>query len=516
MKSNFLISIFLLCSFAVSAFPSKHSKNFAIDQLDNGSYKSLIVFNKLYLECSSSEDAMQLMKEFDQLIELSSNKALNHIAAASTISSFGDHSLALEQLEQLSSQLNPQTAYVKGEYYVILGKISYRAENPKAAIRYIKTGINLLEQTQELEALQIAYTNLGLAYGAIDRHETALVHYDKAAEITKDSSPKIQLYLQLNRALSYTSLGKHDQSKQAFQNALSIIHETNDYFAEVRTYGNLADIYILQDSLAIAEKYLQKGRNLAVEQGFKLDLIRFDLTLAELYKSQGKFERAFLYLQSYDSIRNSVHIEKAAEDVMKLEKLNQVAINKIEQEGLNKTIQLKQQKNWILWIGIILLSLLCFFLLRQFLVIQRKNKVLLKKNLNNHVAVSNQNAKERTDELSDEALALIQGFEELLINKKAFNKSDLTQEKVAKKLGTNRTYLSKAINDHYNMSYSRWLNELRISESKKMLTDEKFNHFSIEGVATSVGFSSLSAFNSNFKSITGLTPSYFRNNSPKH
>ncbi len=142
--------------------------------------------------------------------------------------------------------------------------------------------------------------------------------------------------------------------------------------------------------------------------------------------------------------------------------------------------------------------------------------MLLKKNLDGSKSDLNPNGLKGNNILSEESHELIRAFEDLMIHNRGFSKADLTQEKTAKKLGTNRTYLSKAINDHYKMSYSRWLNELRISESKKMLIDEKFNHYSIEVIATSVGFSSLSVFNSNFKSITGLTPSYFRKNHTKH
>ncbi len=117
-----------------------------------------------------------------------------------------------------------------------------------------------MQKTNEQEAQQIAYTNLGLAFGAVDQHEKALVYYDQAESITQNSSSKVRLYLRLNKALSLTSLKKHSLSKEAFKNALVVIHETNDYFAEVRTYGNLADIYIIEDSLNLAEYYLIKGR----------------------------------------------------------------------------------------------------------------------------------------------------------------------------------------------------------------------------------------------------------------
>jgi AraC-like DNA-binding protein len=516
MNRLLFILILVLLSFQTVAYPSLQEKRDLVDQLSDGSYREFKEIDKLYQKCHSSSDALQLMKDLDKLIRGHSGKSLNHIAAASRISALGDHSLALQQLRTLSSKLHSQSTYIRGEYHVTVGEITYRSENPKGAIQHIEKGITLLKKSGENGALQAAYVSLGLAHGALDQHEQALVYYDEAEKIFQHPPKKVQLYIQLNRALSFTYLQKHDLSKIAFQEALSIIKETEDYFAEVRTYGNLADIYLMEDSLKQAEYYLLKGRKLATKQGFKLDLVRFDLTLSELYKRLGKFETAFFYLKSHDSIRNSIHIEKAAENVVQLEKINQQAIDKLKQDSLKNTIQLKKQKNWILWGGIILLSLFSSFLLRQFLIIRTKNKVLLKKNLPEgkkelHARQANQNSV-----LNDDDLTLINAFEKLMMSNKTFCTADLTQDKVAKKLGTNRTYLSKAINDHYNMSYSRWLNEVRISESKKMLVDEKYDHYSIEGIATSVGFSSLSTFNSNFKSITGLTPSYFRKNYSKY
>ena len=65
------------------------------------------------------------------------------------------------------------------------------------------------------------------------------------------------------------------------------------------------------------------------------------------------------------------------------------------------------------------------------------------------------------------------------------------------------------------MSFPALVNNLRVSEARRMLADEKYRHYSIEGIARSVGFSSKSAFNVAFKKITGLTPSFFRESAEK-
>jgi hypothetical protein len=91
------------------AYPSALAKRTAVNHLETGTYHDLDIFNNLYLQCHSSSEAIQLMKELDELIEKPTHKSLNHIAAASSISFLGDHSLALQQLKKLSSTLSSQT-----------------------------------------------------------------------------------------------------------------------------------------------------------------------------------------------------------------------------------------------------------------------------------------------------------------------------------------------------------------------------------------------------------------------
>ena len=92
---------------------------------------------------------------------------------------------------------------------------------------------------------------------------------------------------------------------------------------------------------------------------------------------------------------------------------------------------------------------------------------------------------------------------------------NLTLDKAAKKLKTNRSYLSEAINQHYKLGFRSFINELRIQEARKLLLKKEYEHYSIEGIAQTVGFNNLSTFNAAFKNFTGLTPSYFRKNGQK-
>ncbi|NQY30498.1 MAG: AraC family transcriptional regulator [Flavobacteriaceae bacterium] len=76
-------------------------------------------------------------------------------------------------------------------------------------------------------------------------------------------------------------------------------------------------------------------------------------------------------------------------------------------------------------------------------------------------------------------------------------------------MDTNKSYTSKIINDYSNKNYNNFVNEYRVNEARKLLTEKENWSFTIEFIASKVGFKSKSTFNIAFKKFTGITPSYF-------
>ena len=75
--------------------------------------------------------------------------------------------------------------------------------------------------------------------------------------------------------------------------------------------------------------------------------------------------------------------------------------------------------------------------------------------------------------------------------------------------GTNRTYLSQAINEYAGMSYNSWINMYRISEATDILSDPS-NSISLKQLADNLGYNSISVFHRAFLKGTGMTPSVWR------
>lgn len=79
---------------------------------------------------------------------------------------------------------------------------------------------------------------------------------------------------------------------------------------------------------------------------------------------------------------------------------------------------------------------------------------------------------------------------------------------IAERLGTDRRYLSRFINEHYGINFSRWISEMRIEEAK-LLMEQKPDE-GLEWVALQTGFSSLSYFSKVFSQVVGVSPKKWR------
>lgn len=96
---------------------------------------------------------------------------------------------------------------------------------------------------------------------------------------------------------------------------------------------------------------------------------------------------------------------------------------------------------------------------------------------------------------------------------KIYLDAELTVEKLSKIISCLKHNLSQVLNQQYHVSFNEFMNQKRVAEARKCLSDPNYNHLKIASIAYDCGFNSLSSFNSVFKKLEGLTPSQFRVNS---
>lgn len=95
-------------------------------------------------------------------------------------------------------------------------------------------------------------------------------------------------------------------------------------------------------------------------------------------------------------------------------------------------------------------------------------------------------------------------FRHLMLEEQLFLQPGLTLTDVAERLNTNKTYISKAVNQTYKLGFPEMLNVLRVDYAEQYI--RKHPRATQEEIAKASGFLSASSFNSTFKRITGYTP----------
>jgi len=101
---------------------------------------------------------------------------------------------------------------------------------------------------------------------------------------------------------------------------------------------------------------------------------------------------------------------------------------------------------------------------------------------------------------------------QLFENDKIYRDPNLKITHICNRLKTNRTYISKLINNQFNSTFSDFVNSYRIEEAKTLLTRNTSHQFSLNYVSEAAGFGSLSSFIRIFKDKVGVTPGRFREN----
>lgn len=104
---------------------------------------------------------------------------------------------------------------------------------------------------------------------------------------------------------------------------------------------------------------------------------------------------------------------------------------------------------------------------------------------------------------------LYEQMEHLLKKEQVFRNSDLRLNELASMLGTNRTYVSRLINNKENSNFCDYINKHRIRYAKQLLASEQ-KDLSLQDIAIESGFSNNSSFYRVFTKIEGTSPAKYR------
>jgi AraC-like DNA-binding protein len=111
------------------------------------------------------------------------------------------------------------------------------------------------------------------------------------------------------------------------------------------------------------------------------------------------------------------------------------------------------------------------------------------------------------NKISDEMVERITAFME---TEKPYLVPALNLERLAAQMKIQPRILSHVINRHFECNFFEFINNYRVDEAKKMLSDKQYEDKNMLDIMLDVGFNSKATFNSLFKKKVGMTPSEYR------
>jgi len=356
-----------------------------------------------------------------------------------------------------------------------LGQIDLRMDKLNEAANWFEKSLNLAESK-----LDQPYRNNIIAFIRIKIAETDILqgNYTEAQK-------------QLNIAKSFPA----DQIQKDVKDELLF------YQAQLYVKNNASE-----KATELAQKLLPNDT--LSEKSFRFIPEIYQL-MAEIYADQGNDSLSVMYYQKFhhteDSLKQKEHLARSM--IILAERDIHMANMALKQS--NKRIQMLSIGAFLLLFIIVIISILYRRLYHSKLELVRKS--LPDKPINVDYDTVNSSS-QITKDSAEENLKqkdLIQELKVLMETQKPFLEHGIGIKQIAELLSTNRTYLSRAINQQLDTNFPNLLNDYRIKEAIRLITSGYAKEHTQEALAKKSGFSSRNVFTTAFKKHTGVLPSFF-------
>lgn len=226
-------------------------------------------------------------------------------------------------------------------------------------------------------------------------------------------------------------------------------------------------------------------------------------------------DKARDYRYRYFELRDTLQRENRLQEVAGLHFLDEFQKIDSEMQQMAERRRTERVVVRILAVGIALLVLFLVLLFRKNSRLNKSNRELYRKNvdlLRAEEQARSQRVKYGGSTLTDGGKEkLLTDIREVFDNAEEFCSPDFSLDRLASLVGSKSKYVSQVINELYGQTFTNVLTETRIKEACKRISDvESYGQYTIEAIASGVGFKSRSNFITNFKRITGLTPSAYQ------
>lgn len=384
---------------------------------------------------------------------------------------------------------------------------------------YLLDAIKWCDERKDYYRKALALSYLGQLYLKQKDYEKAKEYFDQSFAINSEKGFKDGLaYTYIDYANVFQVQKKYDQSLENLNKSLSLYKELGDKSNISSTLQRIGKVFAAKESYASAVDYALRALSVADSNNLVIMQQEILPVIADYYSRLKDYTNAFNYLKKSNDLKesdmntilNQTQTEYEMEDAQ-----HKSELLKKENELKDSEITLQRKIIYTVVFGLVLVVGLLVMLLVRSNQLKKSNVHLFKTNLEimnkekEIIEIKTSHRYSKSPLSSEENQNMLDHLMELINNEKIYLNNQLTIEDVAKKLNTNRTYLSQIINEKFDVNFNNFINKYRVKEAQQMLLKDSNKAFTIESIANSAGFHSKSSFNTAFKKFTGLTPSDF-------
>ncbi len=302
----------------------------------------------------------------------------------------------------------------------VIGVAYWAQGNQNKALQYLTDSQKAFQDINNEEGIANTMLNIGMVYADLKQYEKAIQNYNLAI----DNFTALDLTSRIATTFTkigtiYIERGLYDDARKYISDALKLHNQNNFKYGVAEAHNRLGILYLNEKKLAQAKYHLERsisigkqiddkdgitsnliqyGKLLRIEKNYdpadihlqlglerakrsslkKYELLAYE-ELKELNKLQNKSDEALKYYDSYVQLKDSI---------FNIEKSKQIAYlefeNELEQK--NKELEFLQEKEKVdnlikssLILGIIVISISGYIILRNNKQRSKKNKELLEK-----------------------------------------------------------------------------------------------------------------------------------------
>ena len=412
------------------------------------------------------------------------NDPNNHIVLLANIAHIfyvrGDKNGLQYAEEAFSISRSPDVEdYPRCQAHLLMGQMLLLADRTQEAAAYLNNARTMIEEHQFTSLISICRLLYANMYQSDGDYFQAERNYQEAMRWGKYAEAGTATMIYLNYGDFLRMRGMPQKALVQYKTGLDISNRHNSLEFRRELLSSISDTYqILGDRASAAEfSYLYKSyvdsiSNLQKEQEFNSRLLQ------------------------YSRIEHEHEIQAKELALLKARRKTSTAV--------------------LISVIIVILTLsLCILYIRQ----RRANKLLVKQYetymqrllpLDKESAGPGTSGADSHNQNLSAEHELFCRIEELMKRQKIYRQKDLSLDRLAEMLSTNRTYVSKAINSCASQTFFSYVDMYRIREAVALLSDIDSGDVPFKHIADIVGYNSVQVFYRSFKRETGCSPGQYR------